>query len=133
MVHPDMRETFYTVEPSLREYRHSDCLKLQVYCIRYGSRKIAEVWFSGTIRKFYRHGKLSPEHGIPKSPLSTSGWAVSYIILRDAFDEKTANDWYMRVECVQHGYLKTINTKADLFDGILAARHAVPLPAGVQA
>lgn len=118
-----MREIFYAVEQTLKEYRYSDCLKFQVYRVRYGARKIAEVWFSGTIRKFYKCGKLSEDYDIPKSALTTSAWAISYIVLRDAFDEKTAQDWYTRVSVSQPGYVKTINTKADLFARILAARH----------
>lgn len=125
MDHQGVKDTYY-VEQSLQEFEDGKGMMCRAYLVSYEIRKIAEVWMSGTIKQFYDKGNPSSQHGIPTHVLSTSAWAVAYLVLRDAFDEKTAYDWYTRIDLMPSGYVKTANTKADLFADILAAQRVVP-------
>lgn len=94
-----------------------------VYTVWYGKEKIAEVSRMGEVRRFYRDGMEVFKHGVPppKERKQHPQNPINYIILREAFDEKTAQDFYEHpaLELLPIGAGTTSYTRAELFTYLL--------------
>jgi hypothetical protein len=98
----------------------------------FGSRKVCEVWApSGSLRKSYdKKGKLIKDAGA-STTLAVSGprFALAFLILRHAFDLKTALEWASLIDNklkvpedpsrYAFGVSVIVYTKAELFEMIL--------------
>lgn len=93
------------------------------YTIWYGKEKIAEVSRMGEVLRFYRDGVEVFKHGVPppEDRKQNPHGATNYIILREAFDEKTAQDFYKHpaLDLIPNGAGATSYTRAELFTYLL--------------
>lgn len=111
-----MNETAYLVKISNTKWDTH-------YTIWYGKEKIAEVSRMGEVMRFYRDGVEMFKHGVPepKDRKQNPHGATNYIILREAFDEKTAQDFYEHpaLDLIPNGAGTTSYTRAELFTYLL--------------
>jgi len=131
-----MKEPTYVITRKLghRVYRDPRPKAEYYYCVRFGSRKVCEVWGDGHIRKFYdKSGKLTNDPAIGKNFGGISGRVmVAAMLLRDAFDTNTAMNWCQDIsdqlrmpsdlKSRMLDYSFVTYTKAELFALVLAAR-----------
>lgn len=93
----------------------------EVYTIRYGKEKIAEVSRMGEVRRFYKDGLEVFKHGVPQPKKSRAEATINYVILREAFDEKTAIDFHEHpaLDLMPDGAGTTSFTRGELFTYLL--------------